>query len=345
MNTKIRLVLGILALAAGMNLRAAEPPSPIGHILLLDNERTLEGDIERVGDQFRIRHAVGETWVPTTKAMALCADLKDAYAFLRRRANLDDPGERLKLARWCQSHDLLEQALAEAEAAIALRPELKDAQRLARVLHQPSPEASKPAAPNPMESEAAPSPPVVLPAEAANQFTTRIQPILMNACASCHANGQGGSFKLLRVFEHGSLERKTTQQNLTAVLGQLNLEQAEKSPILTKATSVHGAMSQAPLTGRQTSAYHALEGWVKTAVATQSTPRESTVQPAAEGQPRAEKTSVEKVEKPPAEKTTAEAAPTSKSNEFSSEKRNPAPKEPADPFDPAIFNKKMHPDK
>jgi hypothetical protein len=345
MNTKIRSLLGILALVAGMNLRAAEPPSPTGHVLLLDNERTLEGDIERVGDQFRIRHAVGETWIPSAKAMALCTDLKNAYAFLRRRANLDDPGERLKLARWCQSHDLLQQALAEADAAVELRPDYKEAQRLARLLRQPPSEASKPAATNPAEAEAVASPSAALPAGAANQFTTRIQPILMNACASCHANGQGGSFKLLRVFEHGSLERKTTQQNLTAVLGQLNMEQPEKSPILTKAASVHGAMSQAPLTGRQTSAYHALEGWVKTAVANQSMPRESTVQPAAEGRLRAEKTAAEKVEKTPAEKATAEPAPAPKSNEFSSEKRDPTPKGPADPFDPAIFNRQMHPEK
>ena len=41
---------------------------------------------------------------------ALCGSLEEAYQFLRKRANLNDPDERLRLAEWCRQHDLREQA-------------------------------------------------------------------------------------------------------------------------------------------------------------------------------------------------------------------------------------------
>ena len=47
-------------------------------------------------------------------------------------------------------------------------------------------------------------------------FATRVQPILMNACASCHVSGKGGSFHLTRNLEATLLNRKAVQQNLAA---------------------------------------------------------------------------------------------------------------------------------
>src|SRR5262245_26520518 len=114
MNTKIRFLLGALALVAPvwLILQAADGPARPnkGKVLLLQNERTLEGEIEPVGDQYRIRRTVGETWVPASKVMRLCQTHEEAYAFLRERANLRDPDERLRLAQWCYLHDLREQA-------------------------------------------------------------------------------------------------------------------------------------------------------------------------------------------------------------------------------------------
>src|SRR5437763_13044215 len=122
MTTKIQLFLCALAVAAPTwaNVRAAEPtsPRPTGKVLVLDNERTLEGDIERVGEQYHVSRAAGETWVPRTKALCLYATLEEAYAFLRSQTNLNDADERLRLARWCFQHGLREQTLAEATEAV-----------------------------------------------------------------------------------------------------------------------------------------------------------------------------------------------------------------------------------
>jgi hypothetical protein len=121
MNTILRGLFAacLVVLSAGGRARATDPPpAAAGHVLLLDNERFLEGDITREGERYRIRRALGETWVPAAKVMRLCASREDAYHFLRGRANLRDVDERLRLARWCHLHGLREQGLAEARAVL-----------------------------------------------------------------------------------------------------------------------------------------------------------------------------------------------------------------------------------
>src|SRR5438552_6074327 len=134
MNTKMRLVLCVLATVAPawVALRAAQPEAArtSGQVLVLDNERTLEGDIERVGEQYRIRRSVGELWIRAENTLRLCPTREEAYAFLRTRANLRDPDEHLRLARWCHQQGLHRQALEEATAAVELRPEHAESRRL-----------------------------------------------------------------------------------------------------------------------------------------------------------------------------------------------------------------------
>src|SRR5215470_9273610 len=118
MTTKIRMVLSVLTVVAlaWAALPAAQPEAArtTGKILVLDNERTLEGDIERVGDQYRVRRPVGELWIRGENTLRLCGTREEAYAFLRSRANLLDPDERVRLARWCHLQGLHGQALEEA---------------------------------------------------------------------------------------------------------------------------------------------------------------------------------------------------------------------------------------
>jgi hypothetical protein len=266
--------------------------------------------------------------------------MSDAYAFLRGRANLDDPDERIRLANWCHTHGLREQALEEVKAAAQLAPDHKEAKRLWQCLQQ-TPTTHAAAA---VETESTLAPPMEVTAKSMSQFATHIQPILMNACAQCHAGGQGGTFKLVRTFEHGSLAPKTTQQNLTAVLSQLNLEQPRSSPLLMKAVSVHGSLTQAPLSGRQMAAYQAMEDWVKLTLANQQAAHEQPVPASPETPAKPTKPSASKTEKPPVEKVSAPPK-TEGGDSALSDEQSPKEKEPADPFDPAIFNRQMHPDR
>ncbi len=226
---------------------------------MLDNERTLTGEIERVDEQYRIKRLIGESWVPASKVLRLCASLEEAHAFLQSRANLEDPDERLRLADWCRQHGMNERALNEAKIALQLRPQDERAKRMAAYLQDM---ISKPIA------KAAAEPEHVLPrldvtAESLSLFAARVQPILMNACASCHTAGRGGNFQLTRTYHSSLSDRRSLELNLAAVLAQVNVRDPQLSHILTKSVSLHGlGMSSAPLRGRQAPAYLSLEHWV-----------------------------------------------------------------------------------
>ena len=97
------VLLGILAVS-GAYFRCArirQRPPKKAEWRISRNEYTMEGDIEFVGDRYRIRRQVGESWVPANRVLALVASLPDAFVYLRARINLYDPDERLRLARWC----------------------------------------------------------------------------------------------------------------------------------------------------------------------------------------------------------------------------------------------------
>jgi hypothetical protein len=262
-----------LALLGGAQLVAPPPTPPTGKVLVLDNEHTLEGDIDLVGQQYRIRRTIGETFVPASRVLIVCASMEEAFRFLRGRCNLHDPDERLKLAEWCRVRGLRDLALEEAKAAVALRPEHTPSQRLVQILTAMQATQTAPGTPgHPPVVEPAPLPSLDLSAEAMTQFTTRVQPILMNACAGCHATGKGGVFKLTRTYESSLAPQRTTITNAAAVLAQVNLEQPSSSPLLTKAINLHGTMTAAPFRDKQAPAYRALEEWVRAASATHPAP-------------------------------------------------------------------------
>lgn len=264
------LSLGLLAVSGANPGRAAEPPSSPrkGKILILKNEYTMQGDIERIGDRYRVRRKVGETWVPAERVLALTESLPDAYALLRKRINREDADERLRLARWCRANGLREQALTELQAAAVLRPDHAETQRLLQHWKQ----AALKMPPKPV-LPVKPQPPVVDPptvevtSESLGLFATRVQPILMNTCASCHATGRGGKFQLTQVYGEGIGNRRTLERNLASVLAQIDLNQPALSRLLLKAVSDHAHIGRAPIRDRQSAPYRTLESWVKRTVA------------------------------------------------------------------------------
>lgn len=367
------LLLSVLALPGGGSLRAAEPAKPLekGKVLILKNERTIEGDIERVGERYRVRRDAGEMWVPADRTLRLAASLPDAYAYLRSRANLEDADERLRLAKWCRLNGLRAQALAEVRAASELRPDHAETRRLLEHLKQAEQKKieakpkveTKPAERPPEEEEL---PPIEVTTKSLSLFVTRVQPILMNTCARCHATGRGGKFRLTQVFGDGIGNRRTLERNLAAVLAQVNLNQPEASILLAKAISDHAHIGQAPLRGRETTPYRTLERWVKLTVANNPHLRDAPPTadaapsppvaaappaPVAEHPPAATKTSSEwgAEARPPASPVTPAPPPSSPkpvpvSNPVAAPKPSPPPATPADPYDPEIFNRQAHPE-
>jgi hypothetical protein len=354
MKTFIPSVLcaGVFFATGVASLRADPPTATAGKILILEGDRTLEGDVERVGDQYRVRRAVGETWLPANRVLQLCANNADALEYLRNRTNLHDPDERLRLAQWCVERGMQEQAIVEVKAAAELRPNHALTKHLLERLQQQPPNQPPVAPATHADTQLEPAAPVDLTVEALAQFTTKVQPILMNTCAGCHANGRGGSFKLMRVNDGFALNRKTMQQNLAAVIAQVNAQQPQNSRLLTKAVTLHGEMEKTPpLANRQAPAYRALEEWVRLTVENNPQLLDHVVAlpsaaPPADPKPAATGFASEHGDAPlrtdGTPKTPAAPLPQTR---MTNPDEKPATPESTDPYDPNEFNRQEHPER
>ena len=325
------LVRGSLLMAAISSPLFAGEPLSSGHVLVFENGGVLEGEVARIGERYRIRGAIGETWVPANGVLGIAADTEAAFQLIKQRAKLTDPIEHVRLARWCQSHGLKTRALEEAEAAVALKPEdrslryIRDQMKAFAAL---PPMGAAPAQPAASTAEPTAASIDVNP-ESLGLFVAKIQPILMNTCAKCHAGESAGRFKLVR--SDSTDNPKAMHANLAATSALLDRQQASASPLLIKAVTVHGEMAAPPLKDRQTAAYKHLEAWVKLATENSPTPAPpAQLAPAviADAQPlpsnRVGTFASDPDVKPAVAKTTEPVVP--------------AKPIPGDPFDPAIFN-------
>jgi hypothetical protein len=265
MKTLMRYsIVPALFVGAALALQAQDTAAQrtTGKVLLLKNGNVIEGDIAKVGVQWCVRRGASEVWLAEDKATRLCADWDDAYAFAQTLIKGDSPGERVKLARWCHLHGQNDYALAQAKIALELQPNHADARQIVTILERAAKEpAAKPAAPTPAAPpRVEPAPTVDVSAETLIAFSNRVQPILMNKCASCHAMGFGGKFCLERVADNGI--KASTQRNLAAVLNFFDLDRPAISPLLVKAITAHGDAPAPPIRDRSAKPFQSIQEWL-----------------------------------------------------------------------------------
>jgi hypothetical protein len=330
----MRTITMLLTLLVFVSAHSAEPAK--GKFLLLDNEQLIEGEIVHEGEWYTIKRSVGEAQIPAHRVMALTETKLEAFMVLRRHANLRDVDERLRLARWGMMFDLKSHALEEAEAAVKLRPTNPEARNLVEGLKFAiASSATKPT--TPVQSSATPTIETVvkeLPTipefnqTAFSLFSSKVQPILMNGCARCHAGDQTGEFKLVRIYTPGS-NRAGTMQNLFATLHQIDRANPSQSPVLVKAITPHGTPVFLGFRDANAPAYQILEAWVKEVSGLEDSAGHT-------------KTAVKNVAKPSpvlAAEVFKPTQPTEKPNPSSFAEAKPKLIDPAnDPFDPEIFN-------
>lgn len=157
-------------------------------------------------------------------------------------------------------------------------------------------EAGKPAAPPPAVGFAAGSLPL---------FAARVQPVLQNRCAGCHARpDHRGGFRLADL-PGGYADPAAAERNARAAALHLDRANPAGSPLLVFAAAPHGGAVAAPLP-RSHPAFHPLEQWAALHAG------------------------------PPGPRPTPTPAPVAPPA--------PAPAKPAaDPTDPGPFNRAAHP--
>lgn len=264
--------------------RAETPPR---QVLILRDETALVGQVRRLDNSYEVRTASGTSLIPAARVLRHCESLHEAYSFLRSRPLPDALQDALRLARWCARHGLVEEARQEALRALQLRPDHREARRLAGLLDGEPPAVSSPDVPNlpsaaPSREERQP-PPKSLPSatrpttakpgeptehrytpETLRSFAQRVQPILFNSCATaaCHGGNRGLAFELQRPPSTGVVQPVTTRNNLLQTLRFLDPDDPANSELLRKALEAHGGRPRPPLAGKDMPAYQTLEAWV-----------------------------------------------------------------------------------
>jgi hypothetical protein len=255
-------------------------------VLLLRDGRTFVGAITPGKDAYRVQVSEGFVQVPAKEVEAVCPDVKAAYAERRRRLPPNQAAVHLELSKWCLGHRLLIEAEQELQTATRLEPNLAELDVVRRRLEwttKPHLRQTSPAAPEaatvqaaaPSESGEPSADPLPrdadldrlvrgLSAGVTSEFTTYIQPSLLNRCATaaCHAATSDHGPKLVRSSRHGQLPRRVTLRNLEETLAYIDRSRPGESPLLKKAVEPHGGSKVAVL-DRNHLAYRQLSQWVR----------------------------------------------------------------------------------
>ncbi|MFQ3592879.1 MAG: hypothetical protein SNJ82_06770 [Gemmataceae bacterium] len=106
--------------------------------------------------------------------------------------------------------------------------------------------------------------------ETLSAFATKVQPILLNACAKCHNPARQSQLQLRTPVSPGLADRRTIDHNLASLAALVDPARPSASPLLTKAVTIHGPGMVAPPLSSKThaAALRTLEGWVHQLVST-----------------------------------------------------------------------------
>jgi hypothetical protein len=237
-----------------------------GEVLLLKNGNTLEGGIRRTHGSYVVRNADGEVYASAEDVLARCENLNQAYQWKVARTP-HDAQPHVRLAQWCLSHGLINEARQQISYLEALAPQhsaiavLREQIRLAHAGHQPAVANVPPPVPlrkaNQPESELDVEPDVL------RRFTRTIQPLLLNRCGAtaCHGRAGTSSFAIVRPL-YGNTRRELTFRNLAMTLSLVDPANPVASDLLKYGTTVHGSASEPPIAKAETVKIERLKEWM-----------------------------------------------------------------------------------
>ena len=254
--------------------------APRTTVLVLRNGGVLVGQVVPAGDRYVVLMGdSSEVRVPVRDVEMHCIDLDEVY--LRKRSSLasNDVTGHLNLADWCLQQKLHARAADQLLTAIALQPRHPRLAGLQRRLHLAvaSPESHE-------TQDGSPSSLIPmadlekttrsLPPGSVAEFTSQIQPLLLNQCGgnSCHGSGGASDFRLVRPALSRSLTRRFTLRNLHAVMQWVDLEHPESSPLLKVPSCAHGGLDTAVFGPREQQQFELLAAWVRSATVVPSAP-------------------------------------------------------------------------
>jgi hypothetical protein len=267
-----RTALVAALLVAATRLWAEEPPRPAERrLVVMKDGRILEGVVTRQAAGYYVEKANGRILAPYDDVKCVARNLVDAYH--QQREALLDPtaADLIRLADWCITYRLYDEARDELRRALRRDPEHETARRMLSRLEDTL-MAKPPSVETPMivanglvvpEVEALGG----LSRPTAARFTERIQPLLMNKCGgtSCHGSAAQNEFRLTPIRLESRNHRRTSEQNLAQVLKFVDIANPQHSPLLEKPRGAHGGATLAMFSGAQGAEQQKLlRSWVET---------------------------------------------------------------------------------
>ena len=231
--------------------------------VVLGDGRVFQGAITELPGAYRVQTKNGAVVLPFGQVRTAASSLPEAYQQLRESYDRPTASDHLDLGRWCERNQLFEEASAEAQAALALEPNRKEAlsllQKAEAALELPElPERTE----LPVTPAAATSVPrpitggAVVSTATQVEFSRHIQRLALNKCGNggCHGASALSAFKL----QQGG----RSDLNLAAILKYVDSENPEQSPLLVKARTADGPHQGLFRGASGTEQYARLMAWV-----------------------------------------------------------------------------------
>ncbi len=270
--------------------------------VLLNNDNVLTGRVSLVAGQYRVRNEGSELRLRPSDVAHVAESPAALYQW--KAAALPSPGssDRLALAEWCIRNRLFPEAAKElllckaqtpnSEQRLILEQRLEQAWRGATETKSKHGDARTAILDKQFKSQAEAAAQArlakSLPDGSLEEFTRRVQPILVNNCTSsgCHATGGPQRFQLNRDLLHGHGGRRSTFANLRATLAAINRENVSSSPLLNAAQGPHAGNPTGILTGPRAALLDRVAAWAHYTSdpgPTQATPRNTVAASAGHG--------------------------------------------------------------
>lgn len=266
--------------------RAPAPPglqlglgAPVEGLVLLKNGELLSGSVSRAGDYLLVVGENSELQIRTADVEAVCRDLEEVLERKRSKLNHGSAEEHLDLAQWCIDRKLYGPAareLTEAYRIDDLHPRIPLLERRMKAAMMPTKAAVAPVAkPRPAVDEEQVNAVVKgIGPEALHDFTIRVQPLLMNYCATagCHGPKAASTFRLERVYLNERNDPRSVKRNLYATLEQVDRRSPSSSKLLTMPLAAHGGRSTPIFNVHNAEHYRQLAVWVQRVVGLEKNP-------------------------------------------------------------------------
>ena len=274
------LAVQLAAVSFDADADAADPfgrPAQPG-VLLLRSGRLVEGGISQSNGGYIVDVKSGRMMVPFSQVRFQANSKQDAYYKLRKSLPYASPTTRLKLAAWCLTNKLYNQARNEVQDVLKTEPYNKAAKRMIRRIDDllnPKIENSPRKSKSFYERLTAPDVTALagLSSKISSTFVARVQPVLMNRCAlaGCHGPRSKSGFQLLRVRLSSGSRRNQSERNLSAILRYVNTDRPEASLLLNKPKGNHGRRGRTIFRGTGGARQMAvLRNWVRMVTAESS---------------------------------------------------------------------------